>query len=308
VSKEYVQNIDSKNRLRADGVLGRIMENLDTKGYSSKSYSVAGRGVTLLNTKGGQPRLNYASIGSNGVSQVSGNFRNSILKHVQNLTGMVSESPIAETWSARFAETIEETKAVTDLFTKSKLKLPWTAPRNKVTNQFATVARLIAAHQAGAATSERNAFYIDSGRIYDGHSGDALDNFKHVDAGLKSFELEMKKQGMWDKVTVVQTSEFGRSLSSNGGGTDHGWGGNYFVAGGAVLGGQILGQYPKDLSRGNPLDHGRGRMIPTTAWDQVWPGIAEWFGVDKADMDKIVPNKSNFPSVLTKADMFKASA
>jgi len=317
IAKQYVQNVDSKNKDRADGVLGRIMENLGSKGYAFRSYSLStsGMGITALKTKGSQ---GYAGISPLGASEVSADFQKSMSKHVQNLTGMVSESPIAETWSTRVGEALAETKSVGSLLKSSKLKLRWTAPvgpskRTSLTRQFMLVAQLIAANKAGHETSQRNAFYIDSGRIYDSHGGGSLSAFEYVDAGLKSFELEMKAQGMWDKVTVVQTSEFGRSLSSTKhfgsgrGGTVHGWGGNYFVAGGAVRGGQILGKYPTDLSRGNRLDVGRGRMVPTTAWDQVWPGIAEWFGVDKADMEKIVPNKANFPSVLTKADMFKAS-
>merc|ERR1711862_744355 len=81
--------------------------------------------------------------------------------------------------------------------------------------------------------------------------------------------------------TLVITSDFGRTLTPNNqDGSDHGWGGNYFMMGGQVKGGQILGQYPDDYD--GHLDAGRGRVIPTTPWDAVWYGISEWMGVKDA--------------------------
>eukprot|EP00966_Prymnesium_polylepis_P182634 4231674-Prymnesium_polylepis.1 len=63
----------------------------------------------------------------------------------------------------------------------------------------------------------------------------------NVNLGLERFASEMKSMGVWDNVTVTMGSEFGRSISTNAAGTDHGWGGVSFVMGGAVKGGQILG-------------------------------------------------------------------
>ena len=64
-----------------------------------------------------------------------------------------------------------------------------------------------------------------------------------VNDALGSFVAEMKAQGTWGNVTIVSASDFGRTLTSNGLGTDHAWGGNHFVAGGSVKGGQVFGQY-----------------------------------------------------------------
>ena len=129
-----------------------------------------------------------------------------------------------------------------------------------------------------------------------------------VDDALKSFEEELKLQGVWDQVTIVQSSDFGRTLVSNGGGTDHGWGGNYFMLGGAVKGGQILGEYPTELSEKSPLWLKKGRMIPTTSWEMVWNGIAQWFGVDESGMDAVLPLKQNFPRLFTGDDLFTVPA
>ena len=81
----------------------------------------------------------------------------------------------------------------------------------------------------------------------------------------------MKDQGVWNNLAVLQLSDFGRTIASNGAGTDHAWGGNYFMVGGAVKGKQVLGSYPGKLSdEDNTLYAGRGgRLIPTTAWEQA---------------------------------------
>ena len=116
------------------------------------------------------------------------------------------------------------------------------------------------------------------------------ENFAEIDAALASFVAEMEAQGRWGDVAVLSVSEFGRTITSNGAGTDHGWGGNHFVLGGAVKGGQVFGQYPDDLSDDGPLSTGRGRIIPTTPWDGVWAPMAEWLGVEAGSMAEVLPN------------------
>merc|ERR1711998_13118 len=73
--------------------------------------------------------------------------------------------------------------------------------------------------------TERDTFFVSIGG-FDTHSNMAekLDeNLLEVDTALGSFAKEMKAQGAWEDVTVIVMSEFGRTLSSNGRGTDHGW-------------------------------------------------------------------------------------
>lgn len=50
---------------------------------------------------------------------------------------------------------------------------------------------------------------------------------------------------IWGKTTVLAMTEFGRTVAENGsGGTDHGTGGAVVVAGGAVRGGKVYGDWP----------------------------------------------------------------
>ena len=84
-------------------------------------------------------------------------------------------------------------------------------------------------------------------------------------------------------------------MNSNGSGSDHGWGGNHFVVGGAVNGKQIYGDYPETLHPGNELDLGRGRLIPTMSVDEYNAELALWFGVgNNSDLETILPNIREF--------------
>jgi uncharacterized protein (DUF1501 family) len=95
-----------------------------------------------------------------------------------------------------------------------------------------------------------------------------------------------------DSVTTFTQSDFGRTLTSNGDGTDHAWGGNQLVVGGAVRG-DMYGTYPL-LQIGGSDDVGGGRMIPTTSADQYAATLARWFGIPDVDLDAVAPNIDNF--------------
>ena len=52
---------------------------------------------------------------------------------------------------------------------------------------------------------------------------------------LKGFRDELVSLGLWNNITVVVSSEFGRTTTPNtSAGTDHGWGGHHMVMGGKV--------------------------------------------------------------------------
>jgi len=77
------------------------------------------------------------------------------------------------------------------------------------------------------------------------------------------------------------------------------------MIGGGVDGGRILGSYPDDLTEDGPLNIGRGRLIPTTSWDKIMNGIAQWTGLsDTQDLNEVLPNRNNFGALFQKADLF----
>lgn len=114
-----------------------------------------------------------------------------------------------------------------------------------------------------------------------------------INDAIRAFWLAMERLGLQNDVVLFTASDFGRTLTSNGRGTDHGWGGNQFVIGGDVLGGHIYGDYP-DLSVQGTMNLNRGRILPSTSVDAYGAELASWFGVPSAELTNVFPNITNF--------------
>jgi len=105
---------------------------------------------------------------------------------------------------------------------------------------------------------------------------------------------ELKAQGIFNNVVLMTESDFGRTLTSNGGGSDHGWAGNHLILGGSIRGGNIFNEYPESLVEGNAQDAGRGRLIPKYPWESIMAPIAEWMGLERSRKAAVFPNIGNF--------------
>lgn len=141
----------------------------------------------------------------------------------------------------------------------------------------------------------RQIFFVGLGG-FDTHDFQLVDHPKllaQVSSSIKAFFDAMTEIGMAEQVTLFTQSDFARTLTSNGDGSDHGWGGTQLVVGGAVRGGQIYGQYPL-LEMNGPLEIGGGIMIPTISSDQYAATLASWFGVSAANLPAVTPNVVNF--------------
>lgn len=167
--------------------------------------------------------------------------------------------------------------------------------KNSLADQLKVVARLIGARNVLGA--KRQVFFVSLGG-FDTH--DAL-NEKHpkllaqVDEAMSAFYQATVELGVSDKVTSFTASDFGRTLASNGDGSDHGWGGHHFVVGGAVNGGQFYGTAPQ-ISLTSNDQVGQGRLLPSTSVDQLAATLAGWFGVSSTEINTILPNVSRFAS------------
>jgi uncharacterized protein (DUF1501 family) len=100
--------------------------------------------------------------------------------------------------------------------------------------------------------------------------------------------------GIANGVTTFTASDFGRTISTNGDGTDHGWGGHQFVLGGAVNGGRYFGRMNSLAQNNNPDDAGYGQIIPTTGVDQYAATLAAWFGVPTGDLGLLFPRLGEY--------------
>ena len=159
--------------------------------------------------------------------------------------------------------------------------------------QLRTVAKLIAARSS--LSMSRQIFFVSAGG-FDQHDDLVADQpglLANISSSIKAFYDALTEIGMDNSVTLFTHSDFGRTLTSNGDGSDHAWGGVQLVAGGAVRGGRFFGDYPL-LEINGPLDVGGGRIIPTVSADQYAATLASWFGVGESDLAKVAPSINNF--------------
>ncbi len=142
---------------------------------------------------------------------------------------------------------------------------------------------------------QRQVFFVQIGG-WDFHDTLLVDQAKklgELSKALKSFQDALAEISAENLVTTFVASEFGRTLTSNGDGTDHGWGGHTLVMGGGVQGNKLYGTFPS-LAVGGASDTGRGATLPTTSTDQVAATLSSWFGVSNSDLDMVFPNLRNF--------------
>ncbi|MBC2660273.1 DUF1501 domain-containing protein [Novosphingobium flavum] len=166
-------------------------------------------------------------------------------------------------------------------------------PSSSLGAQLQTVARLIAVSQQLGA--KRQVFFVSTGR-YDTHDGLGTLHptlMTNLGDALRAFYDTTVELGVANQVTTFTASDFGRALTANNDGSDHGWGSMHFVLGGAVRGGRYYGINPT-LANGGPDDIGQGRLIPTMSVDQYAATLASWFGVAASDLATVVPNIGNF--------------
>lgn len=166
-------------------------------------------------------------------------------------------------------------------------------PASPLGSQLKTVAELIAVRDRLQVS--RQIFFVATGG-FDTHDAQidvqpAL--LGNVSRCLAAFYRATAEMSVASSVTTFTHSDFGRTLTSNGDGTDHAWGGNQLVIGGAVAGRTIYGRYPL-LQIDGPDDVGGGRMIPAVASDQLAATLAKWFGVPDSALATIAPHIGNF--------------
>jgi len=166
---------------------------------------------------------------------------------------------------------------------------------NPLAVSLQTVARIIGGRASLGVT--RQIFYVQLGS-FDTHTNQAIQHAQlltQLSQALEYFDGVMTAAGLGSQVTTFTASDFGRTLTSNSTGTDHGWGSHHLVVGGAVKGQDMYGQYPVvGVDQAN--DVGAGRLIPTTSVDQYAGTLARWFGLSDGQIRQVLPNFANFGS------------
>jgi len=165
--------------------------------------------------------------------------------------------------------------------------------KNTLAQQLRVVARLIGARETLGL--KRQVFFVSLGG-FDNHAGLMANHpglMAQLDEAMSAFYQSTVEMGVADKVTAFTASDFGRTLASNGDGSDHGWGGHHFIVGGAVKGGQFYGTAPK-VNLYSDDQVGQGRLLPTVAVDQMSATLMQWFGVSDAERPTVLPNIGRF--------------
>ncbi|MEO0690819.1 MAG: DUF1501 domain-containing protein [Pseudomonadota bacterium] len=166
---------------------------------------------------------------------------------------------------------------------------------NRLAGQLETVASMIAArNELGV---RRQVFMVSMGGFdnHDGLIGRHEGLLAQVDFAMDAFYRALVELGVENEVTTFTASDFGRTLASNGDGSDHGWGGFHFILGGAVQGGRFYGRAPEVSVDGND-QVGRGRLLPAVSVDEYSATLAQWFGVSQSELPSISPNIGRFAS------------
>jgi uncharacterized protein (DUF1501 family) len=173
---------------------------------------------------------------------------------------------------------------------------PLSAPfpdNSPLATQLQTVARMIAVRERLGMS--RQVFFVAVGG-FDTHDDQLADQpglLGNVSASLAAFHQATVELGVASNVTTFTQSDFGRTLTSNGDGSDHAWGGVQLVLGDAVRGRTLYGRYPT-LEIGGPEDVGGGRFIPAVSSDQYAATLAKWFGVAESQLATVAPSIGNF--------------
>jgi uncharacterized protein (DUF1501 family) len=175
---------------------------------------------------------------------------------------------------------------------------------NSLAQQLQIVARMIDASSASGVSARRQVFFVSMGGFdtHDNQNRNHADLMARLAHALRYFDSTTSAIGARDKVTTFTASDFGRTFTSNGDGTDHGWGAHHFVMGGAVRGGDLYGNFPvlgaKNANNNNfdssPNQLGNGSLLPETSVDQLAATLGRWFGLSDGQLLDLFPNLANF--------------
>ena len=133
---------------------------------------------------------------------------------------------------------------------------------------------------------------------FDTHDNQDRDLPKLVNAmfaNLEAFQQDLEARGLDERVVTFNQSDFGRTPTINANGTDHGWGGHYFMMGTPVKGGKVIGEIPEFGVETEKMLY--NLSIPDFSVEQYAANIAKWFGLSASEINEVFPNYARFDDV-----------
>lgn len=307
------------------GRIADILTQANSNGQIGMNISMSGNNT--LQT--GFQTIPYVS-SPNGPSLLNQSDNNLLMNAVNSVLGNTYPNMFEKTYAQKKQSAIDTSEIFGTAFDSQSILTPGGIPNgtlnstNQTAEQLAGVIKSIKAKDA--LNMNRQIFFVERGgwdhhnELLDAQGGIRYPNSNYADGAnglyfeineaLEFFWNELVLAGLENDVMLCTISDFGRTLTSNGLGSDHAWGGNAFVMsgaraengvdGGPLKGGKIYGQYPVLDPNNNPLDldshtgKARGRILPTLAADEYLSELVSWFGVDKTQLATIFPNCTNF--------------
>ncbi|MSP35029.1 MAG: DUF1501 domain-containing protein [Limnohabitans sp.] len=285
---DLLMSNNSKSTLTCISINGNA---LFLSGQNAISYQISSTGATTINAIKGKSLFGSANCAA----------------ALQTLITQQSSLPMASDYTTvtkRALDTYDGiVTAIGATASASMNALFPSSATNSLSAQLKMVARMI--EQQANFGMKRQVFMVGMGG-FDLHDFLATQHpalLQKLSSAMKEFDDAMTSLGKGSQVTSFTASDFGRTLTSNGDGSDHGWGSHHFVIGGAVNGGKFLGTAP-EIGLTHNQQVGSGRLIPSTSVDQLGAELAAWFGVSATDVKTVLPNSRNFD--LYKLGIFKA--
>jgi uncharacterized protein (DUF1501 family) len=200
-------------------------------------------------------------------------------------------------WSRVIASSIDNQAAVSKGIANMTFTNNALFKNDSLSAQMNIIAKLIgaAAQSDSVLGVKRQVFFAALGGfdLHDNLTANHSGLLQKVNDAMYSFYRATDQLGLASQVTTFTASDFGRTLASNGDGSDHGWGSHHMVMGGAVDGGKFWGQAP--VLADNAEDTvGQGRLLPSTSVDELAASLARWMGVLEKDLNTVLPNFINF--------------
>ena len=234
--QRHVQRLDPFTSAPGTGILGRMAAGLSkSTGASGNHYKIGSISVGTSSTALLVESSNVPSatiVGKDGIKKFDPYPWNArslwgdvdllpTIKEINNST-TAGSSLYAETWSSTFSKMLNENEFLESVMSQADITQPF--GDHDMSKKLLQVAKLI--QVAGARGADRDLFFVEFGG-WDHH--DSMKErialkFQDLNNALENFWSEMKLQNNEDKVVMVATSDFGRTLTPNSNkGSDHGW-------------------------------------------------------------------------------------
>ena len=217
-----IEHIDPYRTSTQTGILGRVSDVLFSQQQLSVGrFNIYDRAESLEGLHGAEPFI----IDASGIPKFNqGASIEDMAATISNLNGATEPDSgvFADLWSDNLLNSIGASEMLTTAL--SGVETLSSFSDDSYGKAMKMISKIIATREHRGV--DRDFFFFSVGG-WDAHKqvGWNLDtNLSMFDSAIQAFSNEMKSTDLWDSTTIIQTSDFGRTLESNGGdGSDHAW-------------------------------------------------------------------------------------